>query len=664
MKKILFSFILLYFCNNGFAQQLEWYETLTAKGQINNQIFYPNAKILIHNVKNKIVVSGQTCSKSIGVESSGQILLTGSSNNSDAYFVCFNDKGEIENSQIIYTPNNDGSDFITNITHNPSNDFVYCSFQTRSDSIRFNTTMPWQTISKKDKYTISSFLIVYDNNFNYVTSYPFYSYNGCTLGEVKIDKQGNIFLNGQYRDSLKYEGKLLLKNKSIYGSNFFMKLGSDNKVAWVNDRLTGIGYLNESRNSIYQVMSLDKSRYTIIYNSKDSIVFPATNFFRTLIAEFSTTTGQIKQYTTINTGENGLISIQLKGNDNTLILNSYLSGTGNSKIKIGSDSFSYVLGLSNSFINGFNATNLQHKFINYFDSLNYTGGLKITNIYNDSLYSITGATRGNQNFGFKGENIFAKDYLKARPVNLASDFLATYTSTNGLKDLWYLTANPSSNYSSFENSASIFSNNGDIYIGANIPYHSSLGLGSKTFTYSAGNRALTLLKYSCKPTAFFSYTQLGNKVNFKNQSTGLINYTWQFGKNNDFANTKDAVYEYPKSGGVFHPRLIASNACGNDTFTLDITITPSSISTWNNISFNIYPNPANSKISIQFEKELNSKNIQFTLYDISGKRLICPFHKTDETNYEMEIDNITNGIYLLAIQNNEYNISRKVTILK
>lgn len=663
MKKILFSFIWLYFCNNSFAQQLEWYETLTAKGQINNQIFYPNAKILIHNVKNKIVVSGQTCSKSIGVESSGQILLTGSSNNSDAYFVCFNDKGEIENSQIIYTPNNDGSDFITNITHNPSNDFIYCSFQTSSDSIRFNSTMPWQTISKKDKYTISSFLIVYDNNFNFVTSYPFYSFNGCSLFDVKIDQGGNLYLNGQYRDSLKYEGKLLLKNKSIYGANFFMKLNNKNEVEWVNEGLKGIGYFNETRNSIYQTIGLDKNRFSIIYNNKDSIVFPATTYFRTIIVELSATSGRIKQYTTINTGEHGMPSVQLKGNDSTLILNSYLIGTGASKIKIGPDSFSYVLGINNNFINGFNASNLKHKFINFFDSTT-SGVLNITNIYNDSLYSMTGATRGNQNFGFNGENIFAKDYLKSRPTKLASDFLVTYTTTNGLKDLWYLSTYSNSNYSSFENSSTILAHDGNIYIAANIPYHSELGLGSRNFNYAAGNRALTLLKYNCKPTAFFTYTMQDTKVRFKNQSTGLINYTWQFGNNNDFATTKDAIYDYPKSGGVFHPRLIASNACGKDTFTIDIIIVPSSISFQNNINIKIYPNPANSRISIHFEKELNSENAHFSLYDISGKSLGCPINRIDETNYEMDIENIINGIYLLTIQNNQYNISQKITILK
>jgi len=80
--------------------------------------------------------------------------------------------------------------------------------------------MPWKIVSKKKNTTITSFLIIYDNNFNYIESNPFYSYNGCQLQEVKIDKMGNIFMSGHFQDSLQYNGKLVMKNKSIYGYNF------------------------------------------------------------------------------------------------------------------------------------------------------------------------------------------------------------------------------------------------------------------------------------------------------------------------------------------------------------------------------------------------------------------------------------------------------------
>jgi len=406
---------------------------------------------------------------------------------------------------------------------------------------------------------------------------------------------------------------------------------------------------------------MDNGRYRIIFNNKDSMVFPADKEFRTIIAEISSTSGFITQYTSIKTGNFGLSLAQLSGNDNLLIMNGNISGTGLCKIKIEQDSSAVLLGQNNIFLIGFNASTFQHKFTNFFDSLNYK--LSITDIYNDSLYTFTGETRGNQKFGFSGEAVFAKDHLKDRPTSFNSNFIATYTTSNRIKDLWYLTTHPTNIYSSFLYNSTVFSKNGSFYLGVNIPYHAELGLGSRKFDYSAGNRAITLLKYNCKPTAFFSYSKSETKVNFKNNSTGLSNYTWQFTKTNS-ANTKDAEFLYPKSGGVFTPRLIVSNTCGTDTFETEINLAPSSVTNYDKTYFTIYPNPTSSKLSLRLENDLGIKNLQFLLYDISGKIMKCPHSQITESIYEIEILNISNGIYFLKVQSDEMNIMERVTILR
>jgi len=500
---------------------------------------------------------------------------------------------------------------------------------------------------------------------------PLVSYNGCIASINAIDNAGNIYIGGQYQDSLVYEGKQILKAKSQYAGSFLMKLDNNNKFSWVN-QFGAIGnlYFNESRNSFYISHSIDKAMNTVVYNNNDSLVFLANpNYFRTIISEFSSVSGQLKQYTTfLQGGDKGFNLIQLKGNNKTLILNQYTLSSGLSKIKIGTDSFSFMLSgsstYSNNFIIGFNPSTLKHKFINFFDSC--ITKLSITSVYNDSLYSIFGTSIGNQNFRFVGGAAPAKDYLKTRPLSFPSDFIATYTTTNMLKDVWYLTKHPTNTYSSFQtlNYKPILENKGDLYIAGTIQYHSELGLGKREFNYAGGSRSVTILKYNCKPTAYFSYTQANNKVTFKNLSTGLINYTWLFGKNNDKATTKDAVYDYPKTGSVFYPMLIASNSCGNDTFSVAITIASSSVSKLDKINVSVYPNPANSKITVQFENKLNSKNLQFTLYDMCGKSLVCPFIKIDGTQYELDVQAISNGIYSLSVQNEGFNVLQKVTVLK
>ncbi len=124
------------------------------------------------------------------------------------------------------------------------------------------------------------------------------------------------------------------------------------------------------------------------------------------------------------------------------------------------------------------------------------------------------------------------------------------------------------------------------------------------------------------------------------------------------------MYNYPKSGGVFYPKLIASNSSGNDTFSIGVTIALSSVSKTGKSNVSIYPNPASSKIIVQLESELNSKNMHLTLFDLCGKNLICPFVKIDNTHYELDVEAVSNGIYYLSFHIEGYNVLQKITVLK
>ena len=374
-----------------------------------------------------------------------------------------------------------------------------------------------------------------------------------------------------------------------------------------------------------------------------------------------------EQYTTIYT-DNGLNLTEIKGNDKTLIVNSYFGTRGNNKLRISSDSFLFLNGNNgNGLIIGLNSVDLKSKFVNFFDSLN-AANLKITNVYNDSIFSILGTSLGNQKFGFRGEAIYTKDYLKSRPVNWVSDFVVTYSTSNRLKDLWYFSTSNTNSYPSFTTQGdqySILADNGNIYISSTIPFHSELGLGRREFNYSSGsNRSMTLVKYNCMPTAYFSYSIADTKIIFKNLSTGDCSYTWLFDNKNVTAKTRDAFYEYPKSGGVFNPKLVVSNNCGTDTFSMPISISPSSLYFKNKIQFVVYPNPANSKLTVQFGNELKSENLYFYLSDIYGKEVGLSFYKIDEMNYGIDVQNLSNGIYTLMVKNSYFKISQKITIFK
>ena len=664
MKKILIFFACIYFSNITLAQRFEWYQTLSPNGSFNSLLNWPQNTLT--SIKNKVVLSSRTCSKNLAVEGFSQPILIGSDNNSDAYFIDFDEQGNILNSQIIYTTN--GVDGLVNLHYNDYDDFVYCSITTSSDSIRFNNNMPWLKINKKNQNTYNSFIAIYDNKYNYVTNIPFITYNGCNVIINGIDNAGNIFISGGYRDSLIYNGKLILKAKSIYEEKFLLKLDYKHDIVWTTDLGISGGirqYVNESRNSCYSSITVEKNKRYVIYYKYDSLVFAPNSNNRNIIAEFASATGIIKQYTTIYT-DNGLNLTEIKGNDKTLIVNSYFGTRGNNKLRISSDSFLFLNGkYGNGLIIGLNSVDLKSKFVNFFDSLN-AANLKITNVYNDSIFSILGTSLGNQKFGFRGEAIYTKDYLKSRPVNWVSDFVVTYSTSNRLKDLWYFSTSNTNSYPSFTTQGdqySILADNGNIYISSTIPFHSELGLGRREFNYSSGNnRSITLLKYNCKPTSYFSYTSSDTKINFKNLSTGLCNYTWQFGINNSSSTNKDVSYTYPKSGGTFYPKLIVSNSCGIDTFSLEINITPSSATGLDKFSFNIYPNPTSGKLSVQFENE--KKPLFFSVVDLSGKSMRFSVVRTDETYYELDVQTLPNGIYFLSIEGEKNNVVKKIVVLK
>ena len=146
----------------------------------------------------------------------------------------------------------------------------------------------------------------------------------------------------------------------------------------------------------------------------------------------------------------------------------------------------------------------------------------------------------------------------------------------------------------------------------------------------------------------------------------MINYTWLFGNGNDKATTNDAVYEYPKSNNpvVYYPKLIATNSCGSDTFTQAITIGPVSVSGLDKAHIGIYPNPASSRINVDLDIALNSKKVQFNFHDICGKTFDCPVTKISGTQYQLDVQAISNGIYSLSVTYEGLCLYQKIAILK
>jgi len=78
---------------------------------------------------------------------------------------------------------------------------------------------------------------------------------------------------------------------------------------------------------------------------------------------------------------------------------------------------------------------------------------------------------------------------------------------------------------------------------------------------------------------------------------------------------------------------------------------------------NIYPNPTRSNVTIEFSDNINSNEINFTLYSALGNRVQNLNVISVGNKAELRIENLAKGIYFLQLNHNGKIISRKISII-
>jgi len=72
-------------------------------------------------------------------------------------------------------------------------------------------------------------------------------------------------------------------------------------------------------------------------------------------------------------------------------------------------------------------------------------------------------------------------------------------------------------------------------------------------------------------------------------------------------------------------------------------------------SLEIYPNPADSEITIATRFEINSSDIK--VYTLQGKEVVVPFN-----NSQLDVSTLASGMYLLRIENKRNSITKKIVV--
>ena len=110
------------------------------------------------------------------------------------------------------------------------------------------------------------------------------------------------------------------------------------------------------------------------------------------------------------------------------------------------------------------------------------------------------------------------------------------------------------------------------------------------------------------------------------------------------ANEENSVYKYEDLFSEANTNFYRLKIIGKDKQVIYSTILKVFIPTKND-PVNIYPNPANKKITV-------SGNISFTelyLFDLTGKSLLQKKNNSNQTNIEIDLPELSVGVYILKI---------------
>lgn len=179
------------------------------------------------------------------------------------------------------------------------------------------------------------------------------------------------------------------------------------------------------------------------------------------------------------------------------------------------------------------------------------------------------------------------------------------------------------------------------------------GLFSITVTNNSGCTAFDVVNVTelKKPLAYFYYTVNNLTVNFTDTSKYGTTYSWDF--------TGDGITDLTTIGNVSHTYAAAGqytvilkiiNACG--TSTMQKTIVLTGIETLIPLdNFNVFPNPAEDKITISFETT-SPLNTTLSLENALGQIVFQEEEKNifGKFNKNYNISNLSKGLYLLHIK--------------
>ena len=144
-------------------------------------------------------------------------------------------------------------------------------------------------------------------------------------------------------------------------------------------------------------------------------------------------------------------------------------------------------------------------------------------------------------------------------------------------------------------------------------------------------------------------------ANFTNTSSFEDSISWDFGDGTLGGNVNSPSHTYPETNMTYDVWMYAYNDCTIDSIQHQIIIENVGIIDFENI-ISIYPNPANQSVKISNLPN----NATICLYNLLGELIKSVDLVTSQT--EINIQDITEGTYILKINYNQNSIVKKIVV--
>lgn len=213
----------------------------------------------------------------------------------------------------------------------------------------------------------------------------------------------------------------------------------------------------------------------------------------------------------------------------------------------------------------------------------------------------------------------------------------------------------------FGNYASITGTNGTNAAHYYYFYNMLMDYGS-----CSGASASQSIVVNPQPTAAFSVDSSSvPRFSFNaNASQNATSFSWNFG-NGQTATGPTASVTYTQNGS-YQVRLIATNACGNDTLVRTVRVVGLSVNhPMEPMTFSMYPNPSSGLVLLQYDA-YDASPCLLHITDMRGRtvlqRELIPTASRNEESIDLQF--LQSGIYQLSLQQANRLSSQKLVIQK